>query len=136
MYCCAQKTNKKCLQSINQSTFCRSTFCPFGVCDFDILSVNRLFVYSGRLGVIYSMTPRRPIRVRQGGGGALTWSPPCFLLGAWESYTTPSRTAMHFFIAVWIWVNIYYNIQTSRTFVYKQRFPTLYVIWKHQLYLP
>jgi hypothetical protein len=44
-------------------------------------------------------TPRQPI-----GGwreeGALTESPPCFLLVAWESYITTSRTAMHFFIGL------------------------------------
>jgi hypothetical protein len=40
------------------------------------------------------------------GKGALTGSPPCFLLVAWESYMTSSRTAMHFFIAIRIRVKI------------------------------
>ncbi len=35
-----------------------------------------------------------------GGMGALTGSPPCFLLVACESYMTPSRPAMHFLIAI------------------------------------
>ncbi len=43
------------------------------------------------------MTPRQPIGVRRGGEKALTESPPCFLLVAWESYMTLSRTATHFF---------------------------------------
>jgi hypothetical protein len=34
----------------------------------------------------------------------LNGSPPCFLLVTWESYMTPSRAAMHFFIAIQIWV--------------------------------
>jgi hypothetical protein len=32
-------------------------------------------------------------------------SPPSFLLVAWESYATSSRTATHFIIAIWIRIN-------------------------------
>jgi hypothetical protein len=51
------------------------------------------------------MTPRRLIGVRQGGGVVLTGSLACFLSVTWESYITPSRMAMHFFIAIQISVN-------------------------------
>ncbi len=59
-------------------------------------------MYSGRLGVIYdSQVTNRSAA----GEGALTGSPPCFLLVAWESYSTTSRMAMHFIIAIRITVN-------------------------------
>ncbi len=51
------------------------------------------------------MTPRRTIGVRLG-RRALSGSPLCFLLFAWESYMTPSCTAKHFFIAIHIRVKI------------------------------
>jgi hypothetical protein len=56
------------------------------------------------LGVIYDSQATN--RDAAGGGGALTGSPPCFLLVIWESYMTPSRTAMHFCIAIRIKVNM------------------------------
>ncbi len=43
----------------------------------------------------------------RGGGGALTGSPPCFLLVAWESHMTPNRMAMHFCWAIQIMVKTY-----------------------------
>jgi hypothetical protein len=48
------------------------------------------------------MSPRQPIGVRQGRGGpgGSHRDPPCFLLFVWESNMAPSRTAMHFFIAI------------------------------------
>ncbi len=56
--------------------------------------------YSGQLGVIYDSQGTN--RSTAGGRGALTGSPPCLLLVAWESYTTPSRTTTHFFVAILI----------------------------------
>jgi hypothetical protein len=47
------------------------------------------------------MTPRRPIGVRQGEVGSHRES-PCFLLVAWDTYMTPRRMAMHFFIPIQI----------------------------------
>jgi hypothetical protein len=54
---------------------------------------------SGQLGIIYdSQTTNRSAL---GEMGVLAGSPPCFLLITWESYMTPSRAAMHYFIAIW-----------------------------------
>jgi hypothetical protein len=51
------------------------------------------------------MTPRRPIGVQRG-KGALTGSPPSFLLVTWESFMTPSPMATHFCIAIRIRVKL------------------------------
>jgi hypothetical protein len=45
----------------------------------------------------------------QRGRGTLTGSHPCFLLIAWVSYMIPSRTAVHFFIAIRIRVKVLQN---------------------------
>ncbi len=61
-------------------------------------------MYYCRLGVIYdSQTTNRSV---PGDMGDLAVSPACILLVAWESYMTPSRRAMHFFVAIRIRVNI------------------------------
>ncbi len=59
--------------------------------------------FFGRLGVIHDSQATN--RSASGGRGALTGSPPYFLLVASESYRIPSRTATHFFIAMRIRVN-------------------------------
>jgi hypothetical protein len=53
-------------------------------------------VYSSQLGVIYdSQATNRSALV-----GVLAGNPPYFLLVSWESFMTPSHTAMHIFIAI------------------------------------
>jgi hypothetical protein len=47
------------------------------------------------------MICRRPTGVKQG-KMALIGTSFGFLLVAWESYMTPSRTALHFLKAIWI----------------------------------
>ncbi len=54
-------------------------------------------MYSGQLGVIYDSKATN--RNRSGGRGILKRNPLRFLLVAWESFKTPSHTAMHCFIA-------------------------------------
>ncbi len=50
------------------------------------------------LGIIYDSQATNRSAARE--KGALTGSPPCFLLVAGESYMTPSRTATHFVTAI------------------------------------
>jgi hypothetical protein len=63
-----------------------------------------MFVYSDWLGVIYDSQATN--RNAVGEEGALTGSPPFFPLDACKLDMTPSRTAMHFFIVIWIRVNL------------------------------
>jgi hypothetical protein len=55
-----------------------------------------IFLYSGQLGVIYDSQATK--RSALEGVGVLAGSPPWFLLNIWESNTTPSHTATHFFL--------------------------------------
>jgi hypothetical protein len=63
-----------------------------------------MFVYSDWLGVIYDSQVAN--RSAVGEKGALTGIHPFFLLDACKLDMTPSRTALHFFIVIWIRVNL------------------------------
>ncbi len=60
-------------------------------------------MYSGQLGIKYDSQATN--RSAAGGKGALTGSPPFFLLVTWESYMNASHTATHFFITIRIRVD-------------------------------